>query len=256
MGQLSLGCRSKPGTCSPGGSTGPHGALRPLARSARPVHPRLARGQPAGPPPGGSPGEVGRVQGRHWLPRPCRPCAAALAGSVPGRPRGSGPAWQRPRFSPVLPGPTRKAGWREPEGVCPAAHWPGRACAPRGPAGRLSLCGQSETCPGGFVRAGQSRGPGSDQPTSSARDLLPAPSSDAERGLRRSPPMRVRWYNRDCGVYPLGARAITRPRGQRAGCRAPWIHPSPTRPARGHPLGRRVCHPRASHAVLDSDQGL
>ena len=91
MGQLSLGCRSKPGTCSPGGSTGPHGALRPLARSARPVHPRLARGQPAGPPPGGSPGEVGRVQSRHRPPRPSRPCAAALAGSVLGRPRGSGP---------------------------------------------------------------------------------------------------------------------------------------------------------------------
>jgi len=125
MGQLSLGCRSKPGTCSPGGSTGPHGALRPLARPARPVHPRLARGRPAGPPPGGSPGVVGapsvvgRAQSR------CRPCAAALPGSVPGRPRGSGQAWRPPRFSPVFPGPTRRAGWREPEGVCPAAHWPG-----------------------------------------------------------------------------------------------------------------------------------
>jgi len=180
--------------------------------STPPTGPRAASGSSTR----GFPGR-GRARPRPSpAPRPCRPCAAALVGSVPGRPRGSGPAWQRPRFSPVLPGPTRKASWREPEGVCPAAHWPGRACTPRGPAGRLSLCGQSETCPGGFVRAGQSRGPGSDQPTSSARDLLPASSSDAERGLRRSPPMRVRWYNRDCGVYPLGARAITRPRGQRA----------------------------------------
>lgn len=148
--------------------------------------------------------------------------------------------------------PAGRAGVSRRESVLPRT---GRACAPRGPAGRLSLCGQSETCPGESVRAGQSRGPGSDRPDSFARVLPPASSSDAERGLRRSPPIRVRWYNRDCGVYPLGARATTRPRGQRAGGRTPWFHPSPTRPARGHPdPGPRVCHPRASHAVPDSDR--
>ena len=134
--------------------------------------------------------------------------------------------------------PAGRAGVSRGESVPPRT---GRSCAPRGPAGRLSLCGQSETCPGGFARASRSRGPGTDRPGSFARVLLPAPSSDAERGLRRSPPIRVRWHNRDCGVYPLGARANTRPRGQRAGSRVPWIHPSPTRPARGHPFRVRGC---------------
>ena len=255
MGQLSLGCRSKPGTCSPGGSTGPHGALRPLARPARPVHSRLAQGRPAGPPPGGSPGVVGRAQGRR------RPQGRVVPAPPPFREasRGGREARAQPGSVPVpVPSspdqPAGRAGVSRRESVLPRT---GRACAPRGPAGRLSLCGQSETCPGESVRAGQSRGPGSDRPDSFARVLPPASSSDAERGLRRSPPIRVRWYNRDCGVYPLGARATTRPRGQRAGGRTPWFHPSPTRPARGHPdPGPRVCHPRASHAVPDSDRGL
>jgi hypothetical protein len=60
-------------------------------------------------------------------------------------------------------------------------------------------------------------------------------------GSAAGPPIRVRWYNRNCGVYPLGARAITQPRGQRAGCLAPWIRPSPTRPARGRPFRVRGC---------------
>ena len=133
MGQLSLGCHSKPGTCSPGGSTGPHGALRPLALPARPVHPRLARGRPAGLPSGVP---------RAWWDAPkavagpqlgpqgrLRPCAAAL-GSVQGGRVVS-------RWESVLP-------------------HTGRAC---GAAGRLSLCGQSETCPSSFARTGQYRGP-------------------------------------------------------------------------------------------------
>ena len=148
--------------------------------------------------------------------------------------------------------PAGRAGVSQRESVLPRT---GRSCAPRGPAGRLSLCGQSETCRGGFARAGQSRGPGSDWPGSFARVLLPAPSSGAERGFHRSPPIRVRWYNRNCGVYPLGARAVTRPRGQRAECRCPLDSPLTDTPSSRAPFpGPRVCGPRASHAVPDSDR--
>jgi hypothetical protein len=89
-----------------------------VARSARPDW--LEGSQR---PPGGSPGEVGRAQGRRWPPMPCR----SLAGSVPGRPRGSGPAWQRGHVARAQPGsvpvsvplPARRAGVSRRESVLP-----------------------------------------------------------------------------------------------------------------------------------------
>jgi hypothetical protein len=137
-----------------------------LLGSARPVHSRLTRGQSAGPPPGARPGRGGASPG------PCPgPALLAPAGSVLGSRRGPSSAWLRPRFSPAFPGPAHNEGSGSSGGSLSCR--PG--LAPRASCG-ASFGGQhSETWPGGFAQAGQSRGPGTDRPGSSTRALLPRP---------------------------------------------------------------------------------
>jgi hypothetical protein len=101
---------------------------------------------------------------------PCLgPASLAPAGSVPGSRRGPSSAWLRPRFSPAFPGPTHDEGSGCSGGSLSCR--PG--LAPRASCGATFGGWQSETWPGGFAQAGQSRGPGSDRPGSSTRALLP-----------------------------------------------------------------------------------
>ena len=71
-----------------------------------------------------------------------------------------------------------------PGGVCPAA----RVVHPTAPVGRLSAGRRSETWPGGFARADQSRQPGTDRPGSSSRALLPRPRVAPGGEHLRDPP--------------------------------------------------------------------
>jgi hypothetical protein len=145
---------------------------------------------------------------------------------------GVGVAQVRPGCVPasVPPSPARPTmkGRGVPGGVCPAAH----VVHPAAPAGRLSAGWRSETWPGGFARAGQSRQPGTDRPGSSARALLPRPRVTPGGGHLRDPPTSASAV----GIpVPRGLPA-RRQGGHRAAApapdfRVPWVRPSPTAPS-------------------------
>ena len=174
------------GTWAPGGSVRHHGSLRPLARvgptGTLPTDSRAVSGP--------STRDTARAwwdraQGRH------EPCAAGPAGSVLGSRRGPSSAWLRPRFSPAFPGPAHNEGSGCSGGSLSCR--PG--LAPRASCGATFGGRQSETWPGGFAQAGQSRGPGTDRPGSSAWALLPRPrvtpggDTYATRPLEPKPPL-------------------------------------------------------------------
>jgi hypothetical protein len=156
----------------------------------------------------------------------------------------------------VPPSPARPTmkGRGVPGGVCPAAH----VVHPAAPAGRLSAGWRSETWPGGFARAGQSRQPGTDRPGSSARALLPRPRVTPGGGTFATRPLvRVRWGYRCRVVCPLGARAVIGPRPRRPTSESPGFAPHRPHPARGSPGSRGGCFgPRALHVVPNSERVL
>jgi hypothetical protein len=184
------------------------------------------------------------------------PASPAPAGSVLGSRRGPSSAWLRPCFSPAFPGPAHNEGSGCPRG--------GLSCrpglAPRASCGATFGGRQSETWPGSFAQAGQSRGPETDRPGSSARALLPRPrvtpggDTYATRPLvPKLPHVRVTWGYRCRVVCPLGARAVLGLQPRRPTSESPGFAPHRPHPARGSPGTRGGCFgPRALHVVPDS----
>jgi hypothetical protein len=213
-----------PGTCTPRGSVRHHGALRPLAR-ASPTDTFPTDSQA----PTGQRPERGRT-----APKAASgPAPLALVRSILGIRRGPSSAWCRPRFSPAFPGPAQNEG---PGCSRKSLSRHSGSCAPRILQGRLSASGRSETWPGGFAQAGQSRGPGTDRPGSSSWALLPRPRVTPRGDTYATRPLvPMRWGHRCRVVCPLGTRAVPGPLARRPGFRVPWVRLSPPRPARGSP---------------------
>ena len=175
------------GTWAPGGSVRHHGSLRPLARvgptGTLPTDSRAVSGPSTR---DTARAWWGRAQGhiralRHWPPRE----ASWGVGVVQVRP-GCVPASVPP--SPARP--TMKG--RGVPGGSLSRH-PG--LAPRASCGATFGGWRSETWPGSFAQAGQSRGPGTDRPGSPAWALLPRPrvtpggDTYATRPLEPKPPL-------------------------------------------------------------------
>ena len=156
----------------------------------------------------------------------------------------------------VPPSPARPTmkGRGVPGGVCPATH----VVHPAPPAGRLSAGWRSETWPGGFARAGQSRQPGTDRPGSSARALLPRPRVTPGGGHLRDPPTSASAV----GIpvprgLPARRQGGYRARPRRPTSESPGFAPHRPRPARGSPGSLGGCFgPRALHVVPDSERVL
>jgi hypothetical protein len=240
---------------SPGESFRRHGSLRPLARSGPtgtlPTDSRAISGPSTR---DTARAWWGRAQGHRALRR--RPPREASWGV--------GVAQVRPGCVPasVPPSPARPTmkGRVVPGGVCPAA----LGLAPRASCGATFGGRQSETWPGGFAQAGQSRGPGTDRPGSSTRALLPRPRGTPGGGtfatrprVPKAPLVRVTWGHRCRVVCPLGARAVLGPQPRRPTSESPGFAPHRPRLARGSPGNRGGCFgPRASHVVPNSERML
>jgi hypothetical protein len=163
----------------------------------------------------------------------------------------------RPGVLPVSvpPSPARPTmkGRGVPGGFCPAA----LVLRPAGPAGRPSASWRSETWPGGFAQAGQSRGPGTDRPGSSFKALLRVPRPRVTPGgdtYATRPEVRVRRGYLCRVVCPLGARASS---GRGSGgptSESPGFAPHLRAQPEGHRAPRGCFSPRALHVVPDSEK--